>query len=130
MVDSEDRLLWLHTNNGDFCVLSAYVEAYVYLGSYQVCKLPSQNIYAAEAMRLEYQRLHRSGSSSEHVGVSNWEPPSSNIVKVNVDAGIRGQSHVACLGAVARDESGMVLFFASKTVGSVRSVLQVELLAI
>ena len=43
------------------------------------------------------------------VGVVKWKPPNENVVKVNFDGALFGESDCARLGVVVRNSEGAVL---------------------
>ena len=59
-----------------------------------------------------------------------WQPPPSNVIKLNTDASFDQSSHEAGLGVVAKDDLGRISFSASTKVTNIKNPLQVVVMVI
>ena len=78
----------------------------------------------------EWQALNRAPAQVQAVGPENWSPPQSGCLKLNVDASVLpGVDHIG-IGAVLRDEKGIILGAVAKSLEGSFSPFLAECIAL
>ena len=88
---------------------------------------------ASRSLLQEYQSSTLSSDSHLHRRTQQvqqrWEPPPANFVKINFDGAVFSKDKFSGVGAVIRDENGLVLGSCSKHLPQAYSAVEVEALA-
>ena len=88
---------------------------------------------ASRSLLQEYQSNTLSSDSHLHRRTQHvqqrWEPPPANFVKINFDGAVFFKDKFSGVGAVIRDENGLVLGSCSKHLPQAYSAVEVEALA-
>ncbi|XWS29611.1 hypothetical protein CRYUN_Cryun24cG0044000 [Craigia yunnanensis] len=64
------------------------------------------------------------------MNIVSWQPPPSNVLKLNANASFDQTTRIAGLGVVIRDEQRSVVLSASAKMSSISNSLYAEVLAI
>ena len=88
---------------------------------------------ASRSLLQEYQSNTLSSDSHLHRRTQHvqqrWEPPPANFVKINFDGAVFSKDKFSRVGAVIREENGLVLGSCSKHLPQAYSAVEVEALA-
>ncbi|KAM6559244.1 hypothetical protein CsatA_028483 [Cannabis sativa] len=91
---------------------------------------PVEMVEWSHKLLADFQGEKCSSSSAARREHSCWKMPTSGVVTVNVDAGVKTGAGCSGLGCVMRDETGHALYASATVLPREQSPLHLELLAI